>query len=89
MVVLLLLCFCSDQATDADIRVELKLEDEISKFTAIKMAAKLTAVDVQSSGQSTVKVGGQLWLLIQDSLNLNTLHFISKKMCTIHMFSVR
>ncbi|XP_060567358.1 WD repeat-containing protein 3-like [Ruditapes philippinarum] len=41
---------------ESGINVELKLEDEISKVAAVKMAAKIASADIMHSSNSTVKV---------------------------------
>jgi len=48
--------FYREQETEAEVSAELKVEDELSKATAIKMAAKLVSVDLVNSGKNTVKV---------------------------------
>lgn len=45
------------QNTDAELSVELKLEDEICKCATVKMAAKLVSADIVTTGKGTVKVG--------------------------------
>ena len=45
-----------DDIDESSISVELKLEDEISKVTAVKMAAKIASADIILSANSTVKV---------------------------------
>ncbi|XP_053396135.1 WD repeat-containing protein 3-like [Mercenaria mercenaria] len=45
-----------ESADDTSISVELKLEDEISKVTAVKMASKISSADLIHSGKNTVKV---------------------------------
>ena len=48
--------FYREQEIEAEVSAELKVEDELSKATAIKMAAKLVSVDLVNSGKNTVKV---------------------------------
>jgi hypothetical protein len=48
--------FDRESIEESSINVELKLEDEISKVAAVKMAAKIASADIMHSSSSTVKV---------------------------------